>query len=246
MKFRSRQSAYTLIEALIGLTIGLFLLLGMATVFSQSRQTFNYQQSQAGQQGNERLSTVILRTALEQAGFAPMNGINIVNRSASFPNDAIFGAGEGVFGTQGNHNVAVNGVAGPVNFPADTLSVRYWGAAGIIDCVGQPIANTVLATDVFAVNGTNLTCDRSGAGAQSILGDGTAELSQQLRVLGMRVSYGLDTNDDASVDQFQRANNVTSWNDVRVAEVELFIQAGQRPPESLSFTVTLENLRGAI
>ena len=245
MKLVVNQRAFTLIEALIGLTIGLFLLLGMATVFSQSRQTFNYQQSQAGQQGNERLSAVIMTTALEQAGFVPMDGISIMNRSASFPNDAIFGAGEGIFGTQGNHNVTVNGVSGTVAFPADTLSVRYWGAAGIIDCVGEPIADTVLATDVFASNGTNLTCDRNGAGAQSILGDGTANLSQQLRVLGMRVSYGLDTNDDDSVDQFQRANNVTSWNDVRVAEVELFIQSGQRPPESLSFTVTLENLRSA-
>jgi type IV pilus assembly protein PilW len=245
MKRLAEQRGFTLVEALIGLTIGIFLLLGLASVFSQSRQTYNYQLAQAGQQGNERLSAVILTTALEQAGFAPMNAINIVNRNASFPGDGVFGAGEGIAGTQADHNVSVNGVAGSVSYPADTLSVRYWGGAAIVDCVGTPVADTVLATDVFATDGVNLTCDRNGAGAQAILGDGTAVLAQQLRVLGMRVSYGLDTNGDDSVDQFQRADNVASWNDVRVAEVELFIQSGQRPPESLSFTVTLENLRGA-
>jgi type IV pilus assembly protein PilW len=245
MKTLPKQRGSTLVELLIGLTIGVFLLLGLANVFGQSRQTYNYQLSQAGQQGNERLSAVIMTTALEQAGFAPMNAINIVNPAASFPGDGVFGAGEGISGTQADHNVTVNGVAGTVSYPADTLSVRYWGGDAIVDCVGTAVADTVLATNVFATNGINLTCDRNGGGAQSIMGDGTAILAQQLRVLGMRVSYGLDTNGDDSVDQFQRADNVASWNDVRIAEIELFIQSGQRPPESLSFTVTLENLRGA-
>lgn len=245
MNMRSRQRGFSLVETLIGMTIGVFLLMGIASVFGQSRQTYNYQLAQAGQQGNERLSAVILSTALEQAGFAAMTDINIVNRPASFPSDGIFGAGEAISGTQADHSVTVNG-QGTVSFPADTLSVRYWGGAAIVDCVGTPIADTVLATDVFATNGVNLTCDSNGAGARSIMGDGTATLAQQLRILGMRVSYGLDTNGDQSIDQFQRADNVPSWNDVRVAEIELFIQAGERPPESLSFTVTLENMRGAI
>lgn len=245
MKTLRRQRGLTLVETLIGLTIGIFLLLGLASVFGQSRQTYHYQLAQAGQQGNERLSAVILTTALEQAGFAEMNGMNILNRPASFPSDGIFGAGESLSGTQAEHDVAVNGVAGTVSFPADTLSVRYWGGVAIVDCVGTPIADTVLATDVFAANGVNLTCDSNGAGARPIMGDGTAVPAQQLRVLGMRVSYGLDTNGDGSIDQFQRADNVPSWNNVRVAEVELFIQSGERPPESLSFTVTLENMRGA-
>ena len=88
MKRHPKQRGFTLVETLIGLTIGIFLLFGVASVFSQSRQTYNYQLAQAGQQGNERLSAVILTTALEQAGFAPMNAINIVNRTASFPGDA--------------------------------------------------------------------------------------------------------------------------------------------------------------
>ena len=236
----------SMVETLIGLTIGVFLLMGLANIFGQSRTTFNYQLAQAGQQGNERLSAVILTTALEQAGFAAMNEITIVNRSASFPSTGGFDPGVGVLGTEATHSVAVNGKSGTQSFPADTLSVRYWGGPAIVDCVGAPIADTVLAVDVFAADGVNLTCDSNGAGARPILGDGTAATAQQLRVLGMRVSYGLDTNGDSNVDQYQRAGSVAAWNEVRVAEVELFIQAGERPPESLSFTVTLENMRGAI
>lgn len=245
MKPVDNQRGFSLLEALIGLTIGLFLLLGLIGVFEQSRRTYSYQQAQAGQQGNERLSTIILTTALEQAGFVQMNGINILNRSGSFPADAVFGAGESISGTQGNHDVAVNGAAGTVNYPADTLSLRYWGGPAIVDCIGEPVADTVLQSEVIATNGINLTCDRNAVGPQAILGDGTAIAAQQLRILGMRVSYGLDTDGDQSVDQFQRADNVPSWNEVRVAEIELFIQAGTRPPASLSFTATLENMRGA-
>jgi hypothetical protein len=78
------------------------------------------------------------------------------------------------------------------------------------------------------------------------MGDDQGPVAQQIRVLGMAVAYGLDTNADESIDSFQRAGGITNWNQVRVAEIQLIIQSGTRPPESLSFAVALENMRGII
>ncbi|HNP37130.1 MAG TPA: prepilin-type N-terminal cleavage/methylation domain-containing protein [Woeseiaceae bacterium] len=241
-----KQRGFSLVELMIGLTIGLFLLAGLMSIFTQSRRTYAYQQAQAGQQSNERLGVAVLTTELQQAGFGQMTDIYILNRAGQYPNSALFGAGEAVAGTQGSANVTVNGIAGPQTYPSDTLAVRYWDGPGIVDCVGIPVPPATLSQDVIATDGVNLTCSTNGGPARPLMGDDQGPVAQQLRVLGMAIAYGLDTNGDESVDTYQRAGGILNWNQVRVAEVELTIQAGSRPPETLSFAVTLENMHGAI
>lgn len=239
-----RQRGVSLVELMIGLTIGMFLLMGLSNLFVQSRGTYAYQQSQAGQQTNERLSTAILTTELQQAGYSEMTNLRILDRPAMFPATGLFGAGEGVTGTEATASVMVNGV-GLQNFPDDTLRVRYWDGPGIVDCIGLPIPAATLSVDVISTDGINLNCSTNGGAARALLGDGQGPINQQLRVLGMAVVYGIDTNGDDSVDSYQRASGVADWGLVRIAEVELTIQSGNRPPETLSFAVTLENMYGA-
>ena len=69
------------------------------------------------------------------------------------------------------------------------------------------------------------------------MGDNRGPIAQQIRFLGMAIAYGLDTNLDESIDSFQRAGGVTDWNQVRVAEIELIIQSGDRPPENLAKSI---------
>jgi type IV pilus assembly protein PilW len=245
MKALKRQRGFSLVELMIGMTIGLFLLAGLTNIFSQSRRTYAYQQAQAGQQTNERLGVAVLTTELQQAGFAQMTDIYILNRAGQYPNTALFGAGEAISGTEGNANVTVNGV-GVVNYPNDTLAVRYWDGPGIVDCVGVPVPPATLSVDEIAINGVNLTCATNGGAPRPLMGDDLGPVAQQLRVLGMAVAYGVDTNGDESIDTYQRAGGILNWNQVRVAEVELTIQSGDRPPETLSFAVTLENMHGAM
>ena len=97
---------------------------------------------------------------------------------------------------------------------------------------------------LLSVDGVNLNCGTDGGAAQALMGDNQGPLAQQIRFLGMAIAYGLDTNADESIDSFQRAGGVTDWAQVRVAEIQVIIQSGTRPPEALSFAVSLENMRG--
>lgn len=246
MMQHKKQRGAGLVELMIGMGIGLFLLAGLTNYFGQSKRVYAYQQSQAGQQNSERLVDVIISTALRQAGFAQLTNQRIISRTAIFPAVGAFAAGNALVGTESTANVTVNGMTGAQPFPNDTLTVRYTDGAGIVDCVGNPIPLGTLSTDVIATDGVNLTCSTNGGAPIPLLGDSLALPDQQLRILGLALGYGLDTDGDGSVDTYQRAGAILNWNQVRIVEVEMSIQSGRRPPETMSFSVTLENMQGAV
>lgn len=241
------QCGMSLIELVVGLSIGVFLLSGLVIYLSQSRFTFAHQQTQSSQHSVERLSTMILAASVQQAGFSPMTDIRIMSRVLEFPAEAPFRAGQGVVGTASSADVVVAGQAAPVTVPADTIAVRYWGDDGTVDCIGEPVLPGDLQVDVISTNGVHLLCSRDGAVALPILGDAQAPvLAQQLRILGMSVTYGLDTNLDEAVDTYQRSDAILNWTQVRVAKIDLIYQPGERPPKTLNTAVTFENMRGAL
>jgi hypothetical protein len=135
---------------------------------------------------------------------------------------------------------------GTQTVPNDTIAVRFMDGVGIIDCVGNPVPVAAMSAVLFGVDGVNLNCSTDGGAARPLMGDDQGPIAQQIRFLGMAIAYGLDTNSDESIDSFRRASGVTDWNQVRVAEIEIILQSGNRPPETLSFAVSLENMRGVI
>lgn len=245
MKMIKNSRGFNLVELLIGMAIGLFLLAGLLTFFGQNRQAYSYQQSQSGQQGSERLANIMFTNVLQQAGYSDMSNQRILNRASMFPAAAPFADGQAVAGTEATATVALIG-GGTQSVPNDSISIRFMDGVGIIDCIGNPAPAAAMSAVVFAVDGVNLNCSTDGGAARPLMGDDQGPLAQQIRFLGMAVAYGLDTNSDESIDSFQRAGSVADWNQVRVAEIELIIQSGSRPPESLSFAVSLENMRGVI
>ncbi len=245
MNMIKNSRGFNLVELLIGMSIGMFLLAGLLTFFGQNRQAYSYQQSQSGQQGSERLANIMFTNVLQQAGFSDMTNQRIINRISLFPAAAPFAGGQAVFGIEGSDTVNLIG-GGMLVVPDDTIAIRFLDGIGIIDCIGNPVPVAAMSSVVFAVDGVNLNCTTDGGAARPLMGDDQGPLAQQIRFLGMAVAYGLDTNSDESIDSFQRAGSVADWNQVRVAEIELIIQSGSRPPESLSFAVSLENMRGVI
>ncbi len=245
MNIVKHQRGFNLVELLIGISIGLFLLAGLLTFFGQNRQAYSYQQSQSGQQGSERLANIMFTNVLQQAGFSDMTNQRIMNRASLFPAAGPFAAGQTVVGTEATATVALIG-GGTQAVPNDSIAVRFLDGIGIIDCIGNPVPAAAMSAVVLAVDGVNLNCSTDGGAARPLMGDDQGPIAQQIRFLGMAVAYGLDTNSDESIDSFQRAGGVTDWNQVRVAEIELIIQSGSRPPEALSFAVSLENMRGVI
>jgi len=243
MMMRSKNGGFSLIELLIGITIGLFLLAGLLTFFGQNRAAYSYQQSQSGQQDSERLANIVFTNVLQQAGFSEMTNQRILNRASLFPAGGPFADGQAVVGTEATATVSLIG-GGTQTVANDSIAIRFWDGVGIIDCIGNAAPAGAMSVVLFSVDGVNLNCRTDGGAAQPLMGDDQGPLAQQIRMLGMAVAYGLDTNGDESIDSFQRAGGVTDWNQVRIAEIQLIIQSGTRPPESLSFAVALENMRG--
>jgi type IV pilus assembly protein PilW len=243
MNIVKNSRGFSLVELLIGVAIGLFLLAGLLTFFGQNRQAFSYQQSQSGQQGSERLANIMFTNILQQAGFSAMTNQRILNRASLFPAAGPFADGQTIVGTEATATVSLIG-GGTQTVPNDSIAIRFMDDVGIIDCIGNPVPVGAMSAVVLAVDGINLNCSTDGGAARPLMGDDQGPLAQQIRFLGMAVAYGLDTNSDESIDSFQRAGAITNWNQVRVAEIELIIQSGDRPPESLSFAVSLENMRG--
>jgi len=245
MTLMRKNSGFSLVELMIGMAIGLFLLAGLLTFFGQNRAAYSYQQSQSGQQDSERLANILFTNVLQQAGFSEMTNQRILNRASLFPAGGPFADGQTVVGTEATATVNLIG-GGTQTVANDSIAIRFWDGVGIIDCIGNPAPAAAMSVVLLSVDGVNLNCRTDGGGAQPLMGDDQGPVAQQIRVLGMAVAYGLDTNADESIDSFQRASGITNWNQVRVAEIQLVIQSGTRPPESLSFAVSLENMRGII
>lgn len=241
---KATNKGFSLIELLVGLVIGLFLLLGLSTYFVQNKQTFAYQKSQSNQQEHERILATLMGRSLRQAGYAPVSTARLTGQEIVFPAVGVYGAGQFVAGTEATHNVTVNGQAAPVAYPDDTLSVRYTGDPSLARCDGTVPATGFLAADTVSVDGIQFICDTDGVTQTALFGGVNVPITQQMRVLGMAVTYGLDTDDDANVDAIVRASGVTNWTQVRIVELEIHFQSGNRPPQATSLVVALENSIG--
>ncbi len=238
-------NGFSLIEMLVSMVIGLFLLLGLSTYFVQNKQTFAYQKSQVNQQEHERIITSALGRTLRQAGYAPINTNRLTGQEVVF--DAVgttYDSGQLVRGTQGTANVTVNGQATAQAYPNDTVRVRYVGDANIFRCDGTAPAVGAVVEDAFSVDGVQFICTTDGTTATPLFGNVNVPLTQQLRVLGMAVTYGLDLDDDGDVDRVARASGVTDWTRVRIVELEVHFQAGSRLPQANSIVIALENSIG--
>ena len=242
-RYAANQRGVGLIDVLVGLVIGIFILWALSTFFGQNKRTYAYQQAQANQQQHERIMSFLLGSVLRQAGYAPMNATRLLDTAALFPAAGVFAAGQVVSGTQGTHNVTVNGVTGAQAYPDDTIAIRYIGDANVSRCNGAAPAAGALATDQVETDGITFSCTADGV-TMPLFGTANVPLTQQLRVLGLAINYGVDVDADESIDRFVRASAVTDWSQVKVAEIEVHFQAGTRAPQANSFAIAFENMLG--
>ena len=203
----SPQRGFTLIEILIALTIGLFLLGALLTIVQTNRAVFGNQSQLAQLQDAERMSMTIMADVIQSAGYFPDPTANTL--AGSLTAVAPFAQAQAVYGVYS---------ATP---PGDQLYVRYMttGGDGILNCSGQsnPIGgpNTLYVNQFQVLNG-QLVCTMNGT--QYNLANGVTNLS---------VLYGVKANAGAAgnnVDTYMTAAQVTAaglWNSVISALVQL-------------------------
>ncbi len=220
------ERGFTLIEILIALLIGLFLLGALLTIVQANRAVFGNQNKLAQLQDGERMAMTVMADVIQSAGYFPDPTTNTL--TATLTGVAPFAVGE-----------SVNGIysAAP---PGDQISVRYMtaGGDGILNCSGQsnPTGGpNTLYVNTFQVLNGQLVCTMNGT--QYNLVNGVTNLS---------VLYGVKANAGATgnnVDTYMNATQVAAaglWGSVISAQVQLtftnpmYVVANQGQPQAIS------------
>jgi type IV pilus assembly protein PilW len=191
-----RQRGLGLIEVLIGMVIALFLLAGLASIFSAMLQSSQTRNALSDLQERELLAATILSKTIQQSGYYPDPVLN--TSAVALPAQGNFAAAQGIFGD------------------AQTVTSRFLAPANdlngaVINCQGgnNSTTNSVIYNNAFSVAGGALQCALNGAAPQPLV-DGVAS---------MHLLYGVNTNagtpnDTRSVTQYTATVPAAGWNNV--------------------------------
>lgn len=201
------QYGFTLIELMIAITVGLFLVGALLTIEQTNRTAFVNQNQLAQLQDSERMAMSIVSDVVQSAGYFPDPTSNIA--SNMFPIDAVnkFAVFQSVAGT---YNAAA---------PGDTISVRFQtsGGDGILNCSGSSNGGAVAPPtpylNTFAVVNGQLTCTMNGTVYNLVNG-----------VTNLSVVYGVNTSGAGNnVDTYKNATQMgpADWTNIMSITVQL-------------------------
>jgi type IV pilus assembly protein PilW len=243
-KFRrsSNQRGFTLLEIMIAMGIGLFLLGALVTIVQSNKAVFVNQNQLVQLQDSERMAMTLMADVIQEAGYFPDPTTNTVGGMLVI-NGAFASSGQAITGTS---------PAGP---PLDTISVRYVTAPldGILNCSGVPNPNPLGGANILYVNQFNvnaagqLICTvttPAGATAYTLVNG----------VTNLRVYYGVKTlataGNNADTYILAGAMSAANWSSVITVMLRLTFtnplaaQQGQPPTITLQRVVNLMNQSG--
>jgi len=210
---RGRQRAFTLIELMIALLIGLFLVGGLLTLVGAMKRTSGIQSNLSQLQDSERLAMSLMTDVIQTAGYYPNPLINTA--SGEFPVSGLF--------LQSGQSIAGLG-AGNAAPPGDAIVVRYAtsGTDNVLDCSGNTHGTTATIVNQFSIDANgNLQCSLVVNGAAALL------IPLVSGVRNLQILYGVQSNStsgNASVDAYLDATQVTAggyWGSVISVQVTL-------------------------
>lgn len=179
----NRQRGLSLIELMVAMLIGLFLILGVTQIFISNQRSYLFQQGQLGNQENGRFALALLSQELLKAGYRsdPKSDMTADNSLA---------------------NCSFNAGAGVVAVSPTSLCIQYQATnKADVTCQGTALSDankTAIATPYGQVNpkiverlafdaGTNsITCTTGAATQQLVTG-----------VRDLRFEYGSGSGNDA-------------------------------------------------
>jgi type IV pilus assembly protein PilW len=228
---RGRQHGLSLIELLVALTVGLFLIAGVLTLVTSLKRTYTTQTQLTQLQDSERLAMTMLTDVIQSAGYYTNPQINTASVLPANPPLGFAVAGQALTGS--------SQPAGP-----DSISVQFATAPGdgIINCQGgSNVASPApfVYVNTFSVSPQNqLQCQLNG-GAQVPLVNG---------LQNMMIWYGVNTSGGPSCsDSYLRASEVTAgnfWTNVCAVMVQLTFTnpLNAAAPVQFSRVIVLQNL----
>ena len=192
------QHGVSLIELMIGLTIGLVMLIALSYFLLGSRQLNRTHDDVSRMQESGRYALEILGRAIRQAGYRSNADVE-----GSVP---FVGA------------VAGTDVVSPA---PDTITVQYNAqAGGELNCAGANVA-AGLVTYAFSVAGNQLLCSTM-APAAGVAAAGGVVVADNIE--DMQIMYGIDSNSDGAIDVYKSAPTATEFAQVAAVRVDLLVR----------------------
>jgi type IV pilus assembly protein PilW len=185
---RNRQAGLSLIELMVAMLIGLFLILGVTQIFINNQKSYLFQQGQVGNQENGRFAMALLSQELSKAGYRS-------NPAKSFPS----GAGLGCDFAEDTSVIAVSTTA---------LCLRYQAAnKNDVNCQGTALSganqDTITAPYSKQINPIVIEKIEYDAASKSIVcTSGTTTQPLVTGVAGLRFEYGSGQGDLKTVSTF--------------------------------------------
>ncbi|WP_443191156.1 PilW family protein [Pseudomonas indica] len=172
--FHHPQRGLSLIELMIAMLIGCFLILGVTQIFIDNKRSYLFQQSQAANQENSRFTLLVLDQELAKTGY---------RRIPSVPFDGAFPA------LAASKECPAFSAGQTIQLSEDKgICLRYQPRyPGDTDCLGNkiknvpttPYTNTASVTEKLALNSNGeLVCSRNGKSA--VLVKGIADIRFEL------------------------------------------------------------------
>ena len=227
------ESGYSLIELMVSITIGLFLLAGIVTSFVSSKSASMKRDQTSLLEDNGRYALEAITEALEHTGYTPANSgalpTQFIRQASDIVSDTCpVSAIQNVVNTS-IFNTTDDGASG------DSLGVIYHADTMLFtDCAGKslpascrlkPIPSINMAPESsriynsFFVDNTNKTlmCSGSRSSAPEVIAEG---------VENIQFLYGIDTGNDGQVDRYVNASNMAGrWSSVVSIQVAMLVRS---------------------
>jgi type IV pilus assembly protein PilW len=217
MNRATRQRGFTLVELMVSILIGLFLVGGLLTLTSAMKRTYAIQGGLTQLADNQRVAFSMMIDVIQQGGY-------FYNPTKKTPQGAL-----PVIGTTWGAGQAVLGAGG--SSPSETLSVRYMttGNDGVLNCLGASSSTATPTAPVtwinkFSLDGNgNLQCTVTIPGVA-----GSVTRTLMTGVQSLMFYYGVQTNPASgknSVDTYLDAPGVTLgayWPNVMSVQIIMY------------------------
>lgn len=210
----NRQQGYTLVELLVAMMLGLFILVGMIQINLSSKKTFQISSFSSVLQDDLKSANYYLSLATRKAGFRSEPW---TSTDTTFPIDLTFS----------EKGQVVTGTDGALATDSDTFIIRYQGSgdgAGtpdnvVVDCIGGGLDSGDIAIVTFDIFQNTLRCTSNNET------QGTTIIEELVvNIENMQILYGIDTDGSNYANHYIKASDVTSWEDVASIRLALLLK----------------------
>ncbi len=183
---------FTLLELLVAMSLGLFLMAGLIQVLLSNREIFRVQENSARMQEDGRFAVTVLKNAISLTGYREDASLTMASQFPSYttlasPPAQTFLTAEVVRGADNNVGGGDN-----VKDGTDTIALRYRSDGAIRDCLGITVASGLVSVNRFYVDDDDSLSCRSDVynPATNVL---VSTLTQPLidNVEDMQIRYGM-------------------------------------------------------